>query len=182
MKMQKTRHLIMVGVLIFSGLLVACGNADEQTKDSKSDLSDKSAVQRKAKSVQTAALEISQDELEKMSSRINDKPAAKDSVVDIFKSKSWYVPPPPPKPVLPPPPPPPPVPVAPPVPYVFMGSYKGDDGRLIIFLTKGNRVYSAFLGEVLEGTYRVQEIVSGQLVLIYLPLNTRQTISVGEAS
>ena len=63
-----------------------------------------------------------------------------------------------------------------------MGSYMGDNGRLIIFLTKGDRVYSVSQGEVIEGTYRVEGIVSGQLVLTYLPMNIKQTISIGGAS
>ncbi|ADE12055.1 prolin-rich transmembrane protein [Sideroxydans lithotrophicus] len=102
--------------------------------------------------------------------------------VDIFKGKSWYVAPPKPKPVPPPPPPPPPPPTAPPMPYAYMGSYQGKDGRMIIFLTKGGQVYSVSPGDVLEGTYRVEGIASGQLVLIYLPLNIQQTINIGEAS
>lgn len=179
MKILINKQWQQLAVAVICALLAACGDAEKSTGDSKStDLNARPSMQRKSKQVQTAALEISQDELEKM----NNRPQAKEGAVDIFKSKSWYIPPPPPKPVPPPKPLPPPAPVAPPVPYAFMGSYKGDDGRLIIFLTKGDRVYSTFLGEVLEGTYRVQEIASGQLVLIYLPLNTRQTISVGEAS
>lgn len=108
--------------------------------------------------------------------KIGNRSAPEKGGVDIFKEKSWYVPPPPPKPA------PPPAPTAPPIPYAFMGSYRGDDGRLTVFLTRGDRVYSVSPGDVLEGTYRVEEIASGQLVLIYLPLNTRQTMSIGEAS
>jgi hypothetical protein len=63
-----------------------------------------------------------------------------------------------------------------------MGSYLGKDGRMIIFLTKGDQVYSVSPGDVLESTYRVEGIASGQLVLLYLPLNIQQTISIGEAS
>ncbi len=102
--------------------------------------------------------------------------------VDIFKGKSWYVPPPKPKPKPPPPPPPPPPPTAPPMPYAFMGSYQGEDGRMIFFLTRGDKVYSVSSGDVIDGIYRVGEVVSGQLVLIYLPLNIQQTINIGEAS
>jgi hypothetical protein len=43
-------------------------------------------------------------------------------------------------------------------------------------------VYSVSSGDVIEGTYLVGEVVSGQLVLIYLPLNIQQTINLGEAS
>lgn len=98
---------------------------------------------------------------------------------DLFAGKSWYVPPPPPKPKPPPPPPPP---TAPPLPFAFMGSYQETDGRLIIFLTKGERLYTVSPGDVIDGTYRVEDVVSGQLGLTYLPLNIRQSMSVGEIS
>jgi hypothetical protein len=105
--------------------------------------------------------------------------AAPDRPVDLFAGKSWYVPPPPPKPKPPPPPPPP---TAPPLPFSFMGSYQEPDGRLIIFLTKGERLYTVSPGDVIDNTYRVEEVVAGQLGLTYLPLNIRQSMSVGETS
>jgi hypothetical protein len=126
------------------------------------------ATLRKSELIRTAGL----DDLGK-------RVPADHKAVDIFKGKSWYVAPPKPKPLPPPPPPPP---TAPPVPYAYMGSYQGKDGRLVIFLTRGDKVYSVSSGDVLEGTYRVGAIESGQLVLIYLPLNIRQTINIGEAS
>jgi len=98
---------------------------------------------------------------------------------DLFASKSWYVPPPPPKPVPPPPPPPP---TAPPLPFAFMGSYHEPDGKLILFLTKGEQLYTVSPGDVIDGIYRVEEIVGGQLGLTYLPLNIRQSMTIGEAS
>lgn len=114
--------------------------------------------------------------------KIGKRSKTEHKTVDIFKGKSWYVAPPKPKPVPPPPPPPPPPPTAPPLPYAFMGSYQGKDGRMIIFLTRGDQVFSVSPGDVLEGTYRVEGIASGQLVLIYLPLNIQQKIIIGEPS
>lgn len=95
---------------------------------------------------------------------------------DLFASKSWYVPPPPPKPA------PPPKPTAPPLPFGFMGSYQEPDGRLILFLTRGERVYTVSMGDVIDGTYRVEAVVGGQLELTYLPMNIKQSLSIGEAS
>lgn len=100
---------------------------------------------------------------------------------DIFAAKSWA--PPPPKVVIaPPPPPPPPVaPSAPPMPYKFIG--KMDDATsLKAFLNRGDRVYVVSVGEVLDNTYRVESIKSGQMILIYMPLNVSQTLSVGSPS
>lgn len=98
---------------------------------------------------------------------------------DLFASKSWYVPPPPPPP---PKPAPPPKPTAPPLPFAFMGSYQESDGRQIFFLTRGERLYTVSTGDVIDGIYRVEDVSAGQLGIIYLPLNIRQSMSVGETS
>ncbi len=98
---------------------------------------------------------------------------------DLFAGKSWYVPPPPPPPPKPSPPPPP---TAPPLPFAFLGSYQEPDGRQIYFLTRGERLYTVSAGDVIDGTYRVEEASGGQLGLTYLPLNILQSMNVGEAS
>ena len=114
--------------------------------------------------------------------RLGNRAASDEEMVNVFKSKSWVVLPPPP----PPPPPPkyvlPPPPTAPPLPYAFLGSYHEPGGKLIIFLTRGERVYSVSPGDVLENTYHVDEVAGGQLGLTYLPLNIKQTINIGESS
>lgn len=97
---------------------------------------------------------------------------------DVFQSKSWYVPPPPPKPVPPPPPPPPPPPTAPALPFQFVGKLD-DGGPIKVFLQRGNRVITAGVGDVIDNTYRVESISDTQMVLIYLPLDIRQVLSVG---
>lgn len=112
------------------------------------------------------------------------RPAGKDyaaeamPIRDIFAAKSWA--PPPPKVVIAPPPPPPaPVaPSAPPMPYKFIGKMD-DTSSLKAFLNRGDRVYVVSVGEVLDNTYRVESIKSGQMILIYMPLNVSQTLSIG---
>ncbi|MGZ8983680.1 MAG: hypothetical protein ACXW11_06975 [Methylotenera sp.] len=100
-------------------------------------------------------------------------------MINVFKSKSWFVPPPPP----PPPKPVPPLrPTAPPLPYAFLGSYQEPGGHLIIFLTRGERVYSVSPGDIIENTYHVDGVAAGLLGLTYLPLNIKQTMNIGEAS
>ncbi len=166
-------------LLIALALVFASGNVARQDSDDKQQAPKvKAATGQKKDPKQIAGLEIFQGRLEKIGIRT----ASEKDAIDIFRGKSWYVPPPPPPPLPPPKPEPPPAPVAPPIPYVFMGSYRGDDGKLIIFLTRGDRVYSVSPGDMLEGIYRVEEIVSGRLVLIYTPLNIRQTISIGEVA
>jgi hypothetical protein len=98
---------------------------------------------------------------------------------NAFESKSWYVPPPPP-PVVQVKPPPPPPPSAPPLPFIFLGLYQ-DAAQPVIFLVRGDRVLAVSAGEVIEGTYRVEGIVGTSLAITYLPLNIRQTLTIGIA-
>ena len=99
---------------------------------------------------------------------------------DMFKSKSWYIPPPPPpKPryVAPPPPPPP---TAPPLPYKFTGSFQAPGQKLVVYLSRGDKLYSVSAGDILEGTYKIESINAGQLVILYLPLNISQNLRIGD--
>ena len=99
---------------------------------------------------------------------------------DMFKSKSWYVPPPPPpkpKYVAPPPPPPP---TAPPLPYKFTGSFQEPGQKLVVYLSRGDKLYSVSAGDILEGTYKIESINAGQLVILYLPLNISQNLRIGD--
>lgn len=94
----------------------------------------------------------------------------------LFARHSWYVAPPP-KP--PPPPPPPPEPKAPPLPYTLVGSYAPAGDPPVFFLKRGDRVVDAHVGDRLDGVYQLESAAGGQLVFVYLPLNTRQTIPAG---
>jgi hypothetical protein len=100
--------------------------------------------------------------------------------VNVFTSKSWYVPPPP------PPPPPPPVkvapapPTAPPLPFTFLGRY-ADGDKPVFFLVKGDRVLTVKEGDIIDGNYRVDGIAGSTLGLTYLPLNIKQTLDIGGA-
>jgi hypothetical protein len=167
MNSPQTGPYLLAGLLLMSATLASARDNDDATPVLRVNLA-------AAPTVESAPV----TGLEKLGKRAQTE----HKTVDIFKGKSWYVAPPKPKAVPPPPPPPPPPPTAPPMPYAYMGSYLGKDGRMIIFLTKGDQVYSVSPGDVLEGKYRVEGIASGQLVLIYLPLNIQQSISIGEAS
>jgi hypothetical protein len=71
------------------------------------------------------------------------------------------------------------VPTAPPLPFQYMGSYKAGGDAQVFFLTHGDRVYDAKIGDVLENTYRVDGFNGSQLLLTYKPLNIQQQLSVG---
>lgn len=108
-----------------------------------------------------------------------NRPESSGDAVNLFSSKSWYVPPPPPPPQKPLPPP---RPTAPPLPFSFMGQYEDPPEHVVFFLVKGDKVYTVSVGDVIEGTYRVEGASDGQLALTYLPLNIRQLLSTGSNS
>ena len=102
----------------------------------------------------------------------------------LFAAHSWYVPPPPP----PPPPPvveaapaPPPKPVAPPLPFTYMGSYAPKGAVPVFFLTQGDRVYDVHVGDTIDSIYTVDEFTNGRLVFTYKPLNEKQQLTIGAA-
>jgi len=111
----------------------------------------------------------------------NPRPPAS-SAPDLFKASSWFIPPPPPPPPPPapppPPPPPPPAPTAPALPFAFMGHIVEGD-KVQVLLTRGDRVVTAYVGETIDKTYRVESFKAGFVTFVYLPLNTRQTLATG---
>jgi len=72
------------------------------------------------------------------------------------------------------------VPVAPPMPFTYLGRY-GDSASRTVVLAKGERVYTVAVGEVIENTYRVERYTYGTVNLTYLPLNIEQHLPTGEA-
>jgi hypothetical protein len=121
-------------------------------------------------------------ELERLA-KLGKQKSEKSSVGDAFNNLSWYVPPPVKAQVYvpPPPPPPPPAPTAPPLPFAFLGRYD-DSSSLVIILTKGDRVYTVSVGDVIENTYKVEKLSAGVLTFTYLPLKIEQKLRIGEAS
>lgn len=69
-------------------------------------------------------------------------------------------------------------PSAPPLPFRFMGKLVDGDA-VTLFLAIGNQDYSVSLNDVLNNTYRVDQINADSAVFTYLPLNTRQTLHIG---
>jgi hypothetical protein len=73
-------------------------------------------------------------------------------------------------------------PVAPPVPFLYVGWMQEDEGHAIAYLTQGSRAYSVAEGEVVGGNYRLESITPGQLVLTYLPMESKQMLNIGGAA
>jgi hypothetical protein len=77
-----------------------------------------------------------------------------------------------------PPPPPPPPPQAPPLPFTYMGKLI-EEGRIVVFLTQGERNHIVRQGDTIDGTYRVDAVTERHLSLTYLPLKQKQELAFG---
>jgi hypothetical protein len=74
-------------------------------------------------------------------------------------------------------------PVAPPMPFAYMGKMLDEEsGKLVLYLSKGDVPYVVTVGEVIDGMYRIEAASETELTLIYLPLNTRQKLIIGESN
>ncbi len=90
-------------------------------------------------------------------------------VIDPFRNKSWY---------LAPAPPPPPKPTAPPLPFQYQGKL-AEGGETRVFLNHQGKYLIVSLGDVINGTYTVEEITSGRVTFLYQPLKERQVLTIG---
>ena len=100
-----------------------------------------------------------------------------------FATMSWLPPPPP------PPRPvvvaiaPPAAPVAPPLPFAFVGMVEQGTPKPQAFLSRGEDLLVVAAGDLIDhGTYRIEAMNAGQIVFIHLPTNTRQVITLSGAS
>lgn len=100
-----------------------------------------------------------------------------DAKIDAFAAKSWYVPPPPPKPEFKPPP----KPSAPPLPFTYMGQFQEESGKPIVYLVNNDRVYIARKDDVIDNIYRVDEVNEQSITFTYLPMSTKQTLTIAPA-
>ncbi len=103
---------------------------------------------------------------------------APDSKGDAFAALNWLPPPPPVRVAPPPPPAPPPAPVAPPLPFTFVGLLEKGAAKPQAFIAKGDSLLVVSAGDTLDNnTYRVDTLTAQQIVITYLPLNTPQTLN-----
>jgi hypothetical protein len=103
---------------------------------------------------------------------------APDSKGDAFAALNWLPPPPPVRVAPPAPPPPPPAPVAPPLPFTYVGLLEKGAAKPQAFISKGDSLLVVSAGDLLDNnTYRVDTLTAQQIVITYLPLNTPQTLN-----
>jgi hypothetical protein len=79
-------------------------------------------------------------------------------------------------------PPPPVVIPTPPFPFKFSGVQRQSSGQTIYFLTKDNKLYTVEVGQILDSVYSIDGEEGGRLNVTYLPLDRKQTISMGSAT
>ncbi len=71
-------------------------------------------------------------------------------------------------------------PALPPLPFRYAGMV-AQGGSAQLLLARDNRVFPAIQGETLDGSYRVESVSAEEIILIYLPLNVRQSVPVNSA-
>jgi hypothetical protein len=72
-----------------------------------------------------------------------------------------------------------PPPSPPPLPFTYMGKLV-QGGDLAVFLVQGERNLVVREGDTIDSLYKVERIAAGGITLLFLPLNQRQTIIIGE--
>ncbi|WP_175649773.1 hypothetical protein [Pseudomonas sp. Marseille-P9899] len=72
------------------------------------------------------------------------------------------------------------LPVAPALPFQFVGRLDDRDDQRV-FLQAGEKLYVVRRGDVIDETYRIEQISATELSLVYLPMHLSQTLSVGSA-
>jgi hypothetical protein len=91
--------------------------------------------------------------------------------IDVFKAKSWSGPAMVRVTVVPPPA----QPVAPPLPFQYVGRIEGRDGPTIL-LARDMESFSVRAGEPIDNDYRLESATDEGLTIVYVPLNERQTL------
>jgi hypothetical protein len=106
----------------------------------------------------------------------------KGKVNDVFNQTEAEVPHAAPKYVAPPVelPPAVEVPTAPAMSFTYLGRYGESETRIVV-LSKGDRVYTVKVGDVIENTYRVEKFTPGMVNFTYLPLNITQSLTTGDS-
>jgi len=183
MKLQRWHWVMMVLVTAALVVMAPSDDGDVAKKGSRPDKAGSSVpVAKLPVSDRPVSIEGGRVELELLT-KLEMQQKATSHINDVFNQTSWYVaPPPPPKPLVTAPPPPPEVlaPVAPLLPFTYLGRY-GDTETRTVVLSKGEKVYTVTVGEIIENTYRVEKFTKGAVNMTYLPLNIVQTLRTGEA-
>jgi hypothetical protein len=72
---------------------------------------------------------------------------------------------------------PPSPPTAPPLPFTFRGVLTDGEGAWLVQLARGNEFILMARGEIIDATYRLDDLKNDELFFTYLPLSLVQTLS-----
>lgn len=78
-------------------------------------------------------------------------------------------------------PPPPTKPQAPPLPFEYRGRWAGE-ASVAYFLQWNDRNLVLHVGDSVDNTYKLEQAGAGQLTFVYLPLNQKQSLAVGDVN
>jgi hypothetical protein len=70
---------------------------------------------------------------------------------------------------------------APPLPFIYLGKAI-EDGKLEVFLSRGDKNYSVHSRQKLDDEYRVDKVTENSVTFTYLPLKTKQTLDIPAVS
>jgi len=73
----------------------------------------------------------------------------------------------------------PPPPVAPTLPFIYIGKL-GENGKYTVFVSARGKNYAVKAGETVAQLYRIEEIRPPMMTVTYLPMNIKQTMPIGE--
>jgi len=184
---MNSRHLLMIAGVAIAGWLALFGDKTPESeiaeplpaaRPTKAVAVAKTAAGSKSTAPRAAAADVAANgkttailALQSRESLIRDGRNAAGGA--LFNRQSWTPPPPPPlKPSEMPPP------VAPPLPFAYLGK-KFEDGAWEVYLARGDKTVIVRPQSVIEGQYRVERIVPPTLSLTYLPLNQVQRLTIG---
>ena len=68
-------------------------------------------------------------------------------------------------------------PTAPPLPFTYLGKAI-ENGKLSVFLARGEDSYSVEAGTKIDAEYRVDKVSETAVTFLYLPLKTKQTLDI----
>ncbi len=68
-------------------------------------------------------------------------------------------------------------PSVPALPYRYIGKAI-EDGKLSVFLQRGEQSYSVRAGDKLDGEYRVASVTESTVTFLYLPMKKKQTLEI----
>lgn len=72
-------------------------------------------------------------------------------------------------------------PQAPPLPFRVLGRYV-EGGTVAIFVQHNDRNLVVRTGDTIDDTYKIESIAGGTMTVVYLPLNQKQTLAVGDTN